>query len=68
MNNLPDDLETLTKEINGYALVLGETAWKLGEMLLGKEATIKQIANRISPEFGFPAEMIIQFMLKVKRP
>lgn len=69
-NDLSNDAQVIAKEINEYALKLGEMAWRLGRAGLGEMATAKQIYNYLSTQnFGFPGsippEMIINFMLRV---
>lgn len=70
MTELSDDPNIISQEINELAKELGKSAWKLGRLILGKDATAKQIANYLSQhDFGipggFPPNMILNFMMRV---
>jgi len=71
MTQLSNDANVIAQEINELAEHLGRTAWKLGRLILGNDATAKQIANYLSQhDFGipgsFPPSMILNFMMRVK--
>ena len=63
---LSTDLDVITAEINSHIKELGKASFKIGKLQLGKDASLKEIANLVSNQIGLPYEVVIRSMLSVK--
>lgn len=63
---LSKDLNVITAEIQSYMQELGKASFKIGELQLGKDSTLKEIANLVSNQMDLPYEVILKAMLSVK--
>lgn len=63
---LSKDLNVITAEIQSYMSELGKASFKIGELQLGKNATLKEIANLVSHQMDLPYEVVLKAMLFVE--
>ena len=65
---MDNKLDEIAKEIREHLEKLGMAAWKLGILIIGKDATIDQTSNLLSNKWDMDKETIKNAMNRVKKP
>lgn len=59
---LSTDLDVITDEIRLLQQIAGQAMIEIGIRQIGEQATLKQIANHVAPQFGISPKDAIKMM------